>query len=99
MIRESLVPSEDAAGTTVFSASAFLGAFVFFTAGTSAFAEAVAAFLFGAIAVLAIGRAETGLSCNRNDSGWTLLAQDSSIISIHHRTRRLRGGLSQKGAI
>lgn len=80
MIRESFVPSEVAAGAAILSAPAFLGAFVFFTAGASPFAEAVAAFLLGAMAVLNVGRADTALSCNIAENGWTLLAQDSSII-------------------
>lgn len=84
MIRESLLPSEVAAGTTTLTASAFLGAFVLFTAGVSALLEAVAVFLLGAILEQAARRADAALSCNlscsKAENGWTLLAQDSSIL-------------------
>ena len=69
MIRESLVPSAIAAVATTFSVSVFLGAFVFFTAGVSAFADAAAAFLLGAIVEKAPGRAVPALSCNRAENG------------------------------
>ena len=92
MIRESFVPSEVAAGTAILSASAFLGAFVFFTASASPFAEAVAAFLLGAMAVLYAERADTALSCTKAESGWTLLAQDSSIVC--QQLRKARAGMS-----
>ena len=79
MIRESLLPSDFAAVAPAFSATAFLGALAFFEAGASAFAEAVAAFLLGAIVAQAAGRTDAALSCSRAENGWTLLAQDSSI--------------------
>lgn len=97
MIRESLVPSDDAAGSTAFSASAFFGAFVFFTAGASNFAEAVAAFLLGAIAELATGRAGAVLFCSMTENAWTLLVQDSSIISNHLWTAQGKKGALMKG--
>ena len=79
MIRESLLPSEVAAGAAAFSASAFLGAFVFFTAGASTFAEAVAACLVGAMGEQAARRTDAALSRSKAEYGWILLAQGRSI--------------------